>query len=253
MNGITIYAHGNEPALEKAVERLRKLGMSIASTPADKVTHLLLSAPSFDANGHLKGGGHLDALLEQLPKTITIIGGNLPAEQLSGYKSIDLLQDSRYLAENAAITADCAMQLARTKLRIVWSHCPVLILGWGRIGKCLAQLLQSVGADVTVAARKEADIAMLCALGYGAEDIQKLHFGLMRYRVIFNTVPHPVLTEAQVRHCREDCLLVELASKPGIEGSNVLSALALPGKYAPESSGRLIADSIIRLLLGREC
>ena len=68
-----------------------------------------------------------------------------------------------------------------------------------------------MGADVTVAARKESDIAILRGLGYGAEDIKKLHYGLMRYRVIFNTVPQPILTSAQTAHCRENCLLVELA------------------------------------------
>ena len=253
MNGITFYAHGDTPALQSAVERLQKLGVAISGTPTDTVTHLLLPVPGFDKDGNLRSGGRLSDVLAKLPKSVTIISGNLPAEQVEGYRIMDLLQDSRYLAENAAITADCAVAIARQRMDIIWQGCPVLILGWGRIGKCLAQLLRAMGADVTVAARKESDIAILRGLGYGAEDIKKLHYGLMRYRVIYNTVPQPILTSAQTAHCRENCLLVELASSPGMEGQNIVSALGLPGKYAPESSGKLIASSVIRLILGREC
>lgn len=253
MNGIVIYPYGNTPALQNAVERLQKLGVSIAVTPNDTVTHLLLPVPSFDKAGNVRGGGRLNDILNQLPNPITIIGGNLPAEQVENHSTMDLLQDSRYLAENAAITADCAVSVARQKMDIVWQGCPVLILGWGRIGKCLAQLLRAMGADVTVAVRKESDIAMLRGLGYSAEHIQMLHYGLLRYRVIFNTVPHLILSEAKTAHCRKDCILVELASQPGIESPKVISALGLPGQFAPESSGRLIAGSVIRLILGREC
>ena len=239
--------------MQNAVERLRKLGVTVSDTPDDTVTHLLLPVPGFDKNGNLRTGGRLSDVLDKLPKSVTIIGGNLPGEQVEGYRVMDLLRDNRYLAENAAITADCAAAVARQKMGIVWRGCPVLILGWGRIGKCLAQLLRAMGADVTVAARKESDIAILRGLGYAAEDINKLHYGLMRYRVIFNTVPLPILTAAQTAHCRADCLLIELASNPGMEGQNIVSALGLPGKSAPESSGRLIASSVIRMILGREC
>lgn len=253
MNGITFYAYGNTAPLSYAVERLRKLGVTVTDTPSEGVTHLLLNPPSFDKDGLLIGGGSIYELLKQLPDTVTVIGGNLPKEALAHYPTIDLLHDARYTAENAALTADCAISLARQHLPIVWQGCPVLILGWGRIGKCLARMLRASGAEVTVAARKVSDIAMLQGLGYGAEDIGKLHHGLMRYRVIFNTVPAPVLTAKQTAHCHPDCLLMELASSPGIEGDKVISALRLPGKYAPESSGRLIASSVIRLILGREC
>ena len=45
------------------------------------------------------------------------------------------------------------------------ADCKVLVIGWGRIGKCLAALLKGLEADVTVVARKETDRAILHALG----------------------------------------------------------------------------------------
>lgn len=224
----------------------------MAEQPSTDVSHLLLPIPSFEADGRIRGGGILEHILADLPEDITVVGGNLHHTALSGYRTIDLLQDGRYLAQNAAITADCAIRVAVQKLPVVLEGCPILVLGWGRIGKCLAAMLKDAGAAVTVAARKAQDRNMLQALGYGAEDIGALKHTLAGYRVIFNTVPSPVLSDGQMQYCRRECLKIELASKPGIAGGDVISALGLPGKMAPESSGKLIAQSVIRLIAERE-
>jgi hypothetical protein len=48
--------------------------------------------------------------------------------------------------------------------------------------------------------------------------------------------------------CKEDCLKIDLASHRGIEGEDVIWARGLPGKDAPESSGKLIVKTAIRLI-----
>jgi dipicolinate synthase subunit A len=78
---------------------------------------------------------------------------------------MDLLKDPHYLAKNAAITAECALKVAAPYLKTTFSESPTLILGWGRIGKCLARLLSARNCPVSVAARKESDRAMLEAFG----------------------------------------------------------------------------------------
>lgn len=252
MNNAIIYTAGNTAALRVARQQLYDRGINITDTPAPDVTHLLLPVPSFEADGRIKGGGVLEHILADLPESITVIGGNLQHPGLAGYKTVDLLSDAYYLAQNAAITADCAIRIAGSNIPVVFFGCPILIIGWGRIGKCLAAQLQAMGAKVTVAARKETDRAMLRALGFCTEDPGKLRHSLTRYRVIFNTVPFPVLDKTQVGHCQPDCVLIDLASKLGIDSSNVIWARGLPGKDAPESSGHLIARTIIRMLTGKE-
>ena len=126
---------------------------------------------------------------------------------------------------------------------VVFKDCPSLVIGWGRIGKCLATKLKALGAEVTVAARKPTDRAMLSALGYNAEDTATLKYSLIRYRVIFNTVPATVLPTGPV-----GCLKIDLASTPGIGGNDVIHARGLPGKDAPEASGELIARTVIKYL-----
>ena len=40
---------------------------------------------------------------------------------------------------------------------------------------------------------------------------------------------------------------IDLASKPGMGGENVIVARGLPGKMQPEQSGQLIAETFMRL------
>lgn len=252
MNRILFYPSGESRALTYAVRYLSQQGVGIASTPSPQVTHLLLPVPSFDANGYIKGGGSLVHTLSQLPESVTVMGGNLQKLDPQSRETVDFLQDPFYLAENAAITADCAIRIAGTNLSTIIAGCPILVIGWGRIGKCLAAKLKAMGADVSVAARKESDRAMLAALGYRAENPGHLMFSLIRYRVIFNTAPFPVLSEAQMKHCRGDCIKIDLASQAGIAGKDVIWARGLPNQDAPEASGILIAKTAIRLAKQKE-
>ena len=165
---------------------------------------------------------------------------------------MDLLADPLYTAENAHLTADCAIRVAAGKLPVCFRGCPILVIGWGRIGKCLAAMLKQLGADVTVSARKAEDLALLSALGYGTENTATLGPGLLRYRVIFNTVPAEVISPVQAGHCEKDCLLIDLASSQGICCPEAIWARGLPGKMVPESSGKLIGRTVIRQLYGKE-
>ena len=245
---LIFYPINNSAVLCAASEALKQKGYGVVNQPCESVTHLLLPVPSFDESGSVKGGGDLNGILSKLPKHVTIIGGNIPKDRFPAHKIIDLLQDLTYLADNAAITAYCAVRLAMMELPVMLRGCRVLIIGWGRIGRCLAALLWALEADVTIAARGEEQRAMAHALGYHAEDTAQLGENLNSFRLIFNTAPAPVLSEEQIEHCRDHCLKIDLASTLGIAGKHVIWARGLPGKDAPESSGKLIAKTAIRLI-----
>ena len=159
---------------------------------------------------------------------------------------MDLLKDEQYLAKNAAITADCALKYATPLLKTTVPDSRVLIIGWGRIGKCLANLLKSAGCVPTVAARNQNDICLLRAMGYNAIDTKSIPYLPDQYHLIFNTVPAPIMQE-NIRN-RFSAIIVDLASQPGIEGKDVYCARGLPGILAPCSSGKLIAQTVIRYL-----
>lgn len=241
MTDFNLLPYGDSNAFRYEIPMLQQAGCTILSAPSKSVTHLLLPVPSFLPDGKIRGGSNLEPLLKELPADVTVIGGNLTHPALLGYKIFDLLQDPLYLAKNANITAHCAIRLAMQHLPCILAECPVLIIGWGRIGKCLAQLLQQLDSQVTVAARKETDRAMLQALGYSAIAVHEANPG--DYKLIFNTAPYMVLP-----NCTGNALKIDLASQPGIGGEDVLWARGLPGKDAPESSGHLIAQTVLSIL-----
>ena len=238
------YTAGDSPALFQARNCLAAWGYDISPIPTDHVTHLLLPVPSFQDANILRGGKSLQQVLQNLPENITIIGGRLPALP---YATVDLLQDEYYLWENAAITAHCALKRILLSWAGTLQQVPILVIGWGRIGKHLAALLRSLGADVTVAARKEADRNALARQQYRIAEPGK--WEPKNYAVIVNTVPAPVMTQAETRR---NAILLDLASERGILGDRVDHALALPGKDAPVESGNLIAKTVLRYALGKE-
>ena len=233
------YVERSNQALEFAARELEMRGLTVAREPSDEVTHLVLGVPCRMDSTALK------ALLKRFSPEVRVYGGFPDREKPAGYRCLDLLTDEEYLARNAAITAHCALRLAMEQLPVTWEQCPVLILGWGRIGKCLAGMLKGLGAQVVIAVRKESQRAMLRALGYEAETLPFPNFILPRFRVIFNTVPEMVAPD--LTQCRSDCVKLELASVPGMAGDNIINARALPGRFAPESSGKLIARTVSRL------
>lgn len=247
MYGPIFYTAGRTEALLRAEAILRKQGCRFASEPELSVTHLLLDVPSFAADGSLRCGGTLTNILPSLSPQVKICGGLLEGHIPDSYQAVDLLADPYYVAENARITAYCATRLAMDRLPCILYGCPVLIIGWGRIGKCLGKLLRDMGARVTVAARKASDRAMLEALGYDSLSTEGLGYSLVRFRVVFNTAPELILSAEDMVYAPEEQLKIELASRPGMEASDVIRAGGLPGKDAPESSGALIAQTLLRL------
>lgn len=241
MGDCIIYTAGYTQAMSYCIQFLKQAGFTLLSEPSQQATHLLLPIPSFAPDGSIVGGGNLNTLLTLLPKNVTVIGGNLDRPELDYYTTIDLLQNATYLAMNAQITAHCAIKQALNQLPVILQDCPVLVIGWGRIGKCLAQLLRQMGAQVTVCARKESDRSILTALGFTAKDCQQVD--LSAYRVIFNTVPTMLFPQ-----CPGNALKIDLASRLGLGSDDVIWARGLPGKDAPGSSGMLIAQTLIPIL-----
>ena len=157
---------------------------------------------------------------------------------------------------HAVPTTEGAVQLAMEELPVTLHGARVLVLGFGRLGKLTAHRMHALGARVSVAARKWADLAWAEAYGYVPEHIEHLDGYLCPYDLVVNTVPVRVLDEARLADLKPGCLVVDLASKPGgvdLEaagrlGVRVIWALSLPGKVAPVTAGKIIRDTIYHIL-----
>ena len=136
------------------------------------------------------------------------------------------------------------------------AHC--LILGYGRVAKALSKTLSAVGAVVNVAARKPQDLAWIDVGGQIPLAISDLMQGdtPLSYDIVFNTVPEQIVGADLLARLPDDVLLLDLASAPGgfdhewakEHGYHVIWALSLPGKTAPVTAGRIIGQTIRRIL-----
>lgn len=234
MSPTTICCPIQTGAMKYAAAILQEEGYRVLDYAEPQTSCLLLPVPSFP-----QGSDYLSPILVQLPQNVRIYGGFLNVPPLIGYHRIDFLADSYYLAQNAAITAECTLDMIENILKQAIAGHSVLILGWGRIGKCLGKLLKTNGMDVTIAARKDSDLAMIEVLGYRAMPLNAL---CPDSQFIINTIPAMVLPEVP-----RNTLAIELASKPGMSGENIIVAKGLPGKMRPVQSGRLIAETFMRL------
>lgn len=160
-----------------------------------------------------------------------------------------------YIA-NAIPTAEGAIQIALEEMPITLHGARCLVVGNGRIGKILSRMLSCMGADVTVSARKDEDFALIYAAGMTHIDTRHMEGQLGQFDLIVNTVPVKILGRTLLAEMKEDCLLIDLASKPGgvdfdgaqDMGKKVIWALSLPGKVAPYTSALAIRDTIYNIL-----
>ena len=120
----------------------------------------------------------------------------------------------------------------------------------------LCKLLAAFGAKVYASARRDEDLLWARLNGYTAVRTAEIDRVLDKCDVIFNTVPQTLLKDELLTPICKQTLIIDLASKPGgidfgpakERGLNVVWALSLPGKTAPVSAGKILADTVSGIL-----
>lgn len=166
---------------------------------------------------------------------------------------IAYMQSEELALRNAIPTAEGAVMLALENLPVTLNGLPILIVGLGRIGTALANILKGFGADVTVAVRNGKGVAKAEICGIKSVCTDKITGD---FPLIFNTVPNLIFTADLLAKFPDNSLFIELASKPyGIDmtsaeklGKKVILAQGLPGKTAPVTAGKALATVIVRTI-----
>ncbi len=205
-------------------------------------------------------------LLDVLEEGQRVFAGRIPphfktAAGERGIQLYDYSENELFQIRNALPTAESAIEIAMRELPVILDGIRAAVIGYGRIGKTLARLLDAFSADVTVAARKSTDLTWIEVNGYHPLPIESINgesslCALKDCRIIFNTVPHWLFTRSVLSALRPDVLLIDLASAPGgIDPQaasdceiRVIRALSLPGKCAPETAGIILADTVIAMM-----
>lgn len=165
-----------------------------------------------------------------------------------GLDYIDFTKEESFAILNAIPTAEGAIQRAMEMANITIHGSRALVLGYGRIGKCLSRMLKGIGAQVTVEARKAEDLAWITENGYKGVHLNDLD-GILPYQdIIFNTIPHLILDREKLEIVNRDTVIIDVSSLPGgIDfkaaeelGIRASLDLGLPGKVAPKTAAEII-------------
>lgn len=169
---------------------------------------------------------------------------------------VDIMKRDDLAILNTIATAEGTIEVAIKNTDKILQGSRVLVLGFGRVGKIVANKFSKLSAIVTCAARKVSDLAWIKAYGYNSLNINDMLYDLNEFDIIINTVPQTIIKERELKHMDSEVLLIDLASTPGgIDGKiaanmglKFIWALALPGRIAPSSSAKFIKDTVYNIL-----
>jgi len=234
----------------------------------DGVDVVILPMSGTDENGIIKSsatGSPLvindEAMSCLRPGTLLLVGFAKPIlKDLAAKYKLKLVETAE-LDEiailNSIPTAEGAIQIAMENLPITIHGSKALVLGMGRCGSTLACFLRGLGAQVYIAARRPADLARGRVHGFKTLTYSELNQQLGQIDVIFNTVPTLVLDINRLALLNPNCLIIDLASFPGGTdfsaaeklGIKAIFAPGLPGKVAPYTAGKILADNYPGIIL----
>lgn len=240
--------------LEKTLQNATTMLLQTENQLFKKTDVYLLPIPfSIDGN-HINNSSvsiGTEEFFKNIPDNALVISAGYNREGVINMNSRD---DFAY--KNAVPTAEGAISLAITATESTLSDSHILITGFGRVSKLLAHRLFPFSKHITIAVRKNGDLAHIESLGLKALPIDKLAENLGQFDIIFNTVPSPIFNSKTLSAAKEGSVFIELAS--GQAGFDVpiikslpliyINAPSLPSKTAPATSGKIMAETVINIL-----
>lgn len=194
--------------------------------------------------------------LAMLPPGARVLfcGPGEPENVPEGLNFVDLWKDERLQLENAWLTAEGAICAAMNAAQASLKDCHCLVIGWGRIGKALTELLVGMNSRVTVASRSEKGRSGAAERGAESISTYRLAENLRGKQIIFSTPPQRVLDRDVLRYADPDAMIIDLSSAPfgmDLEAARGLNLRAwrepkLPGRYCPFSAAKALLQAIIR-------
>ena len=253
---VCYYAFNHTECYVSLEEAMNSSDVIILPLPLTK-DRFTLNTPLFDDKILISD------ILALLSHKKTVFGGQLPKSFCEELDSKNCFYCDYFLLDELAIynavpTAEGVVQVLIEELPITIHGMKCAVLGYGRVGKVLAETLSSLGADVTVFARKQSAFAEVYASSMNSKSFDSLATETNDYDAMINTVPVKVLGENQLSKLNPECVLVEVASAPfGIDfqaakerAFKVVKAGSLPGKVAPKTAGEIIGRSILPMIKG---
>ena len=287
LSGIKIAVLGGDDREVILIHELVKMGatVTVAGFPRDMVCHgalsvntvedackeaevIIMPLPGTNSEGVIRAVYAEEPLvltyaaLQMLPAHALVIIGSARSYLKEWCKKLNLslleiAEIDEIAIPNSIPTAEGALQIAMMESRITIHGSKSCVIGFGRVGITLARCLKALGADVSVVARKPGQLARAHEMGCRRVEFKQLKEIMKESELVFNTVPAPVLTAECLKHANPNVVIIDLAAQPGgtdfedanYYGIKAILAPGLPGKVAPVTSGKILAEVIPRLIV----
>ena len=185
---------------------------------------------------------------------LLLCGPKFPRDRRWDLQYVNLWEDEQLLQENAYLTAEAAVAAAMRRSKVSMAHARCAVVGYGRIGRSLTEILLNLGAEVTVLSRTEGKRSAARESGAQAVELERAAKVLPGKQLIFTTPPAPVLDGTALDAVDAGAELIDLASPPygfDLEAARELGLHAtrepgLPGRYCPLSAARVLYGAVIR-------
>lgn len=237
------------------------INIKSAISISDAIQHsdILIFGIPFIKNGTVNSSSfklQASELLPLLRPGQKIFAGVIPADFVKScsekdIECFDFMSDSTVALSNAVATAEGALIEAMLRLKTNIHQSKVLVLGYGRCGKVIADKLKGLSADVHVCTSSAEEITLARTLGYKSFPVSALQNRLNDFTLIFNTIPAPIFNSDLLPCLRSDALVIDIASGIGcseLTVPNIIRCPGLPGRYRPVSSAGILVDNIIQTL-----
>lgn len=203
----------------------------------------------------------LDDILLMINKECVVFGGMINRSFESkllkkDIKFYDYFKREEVTVKNTVPTVQGILKAMIDNIDYTIHSSKCAVFGFGRVARITADILSSIGADVTVCARKQGDLANAEIRKIKSCKISEFYKISNEYDIIINTIPSLVIDKKILENVKSDCLIIDVASAPyGTDfatafelGLNAVQCPSLPGKVAPKTAGNIIAEAIINIL-----
>ena len=242
INSLELAIQSSRNILAPIPMSTEKNGSKVLVEFQDKMIPIEQFKVRMQAEQRLFAGCMEEELKEELLKKGVVIFDYMNRNDITIYNSIAT-------AEGIIAEAIC-----HSPKNIHGSKC--VVLGYGVCGKTIVQYLKGMGAHVTVCVRRNEVKAQAKLVADQVVFMEGMITHLQDSDFIFNTIPEMILNASVLESLSKRTMIFDIASGVGgidydkAKEIGIKSYLCkgLPGKYAPESSARMLADVILQEL-----
>ena len=186
--------------------------------------------------------------LIDLPEKVRVFGGG--KTDIKNYT--DYLALGEYAIKNAALTAEGAIAYAIGNTDFSLWESRILVIGYGKTGRALCERLSGFHTNLTVSARNSGDLATLKTNGLKSVKTSEIPTLKSGFDIVFNTVD--IKFSESAAKALFGALFLDISTFGGFEdgaaekyGVNYKKLPSLPAACAPETAGKIIAETVINL------